>query len=91
MALVAGTGTGGGASASSTPAKPVINIKGVSPYFFPAAIGLILLLMATWKTKARGFVIGFSVLILTGIVLQWWPAFDAQFKQLAVNLNLPKG
>jgi hypothetical protein len=83
MTVVAGSGSGGGGtSAVAKKATGSLVLPNVSPWYLPAAIGFLLLLVATWHTKAKPYVLGIGVLILLGTVLQWWPAFDTQITGL---------
>ena len=82
MAVIATSGTGGGSSAKPASAKSPLNLPEVSGWFLPAAIGLVILIAATWTTKARPYVVGLSLLILMGIVLQWGPAIESQTTSL---------
>ena len=59
----------------------------LSGWFLPAAIGLVILVAATWTTKARPYVVGLALLILLGIVLQWGPAIETQTQSLLTNLK----
>ena len=72
-------------------ATPTSNLKlalpTVSGWFLPAAIGLVILIAATWSTKARPYVVGLALLILLGIVLQWGPAIETQTQSLLTNLK----
>ncbi len=79
------------ATAGGGTATPTGNLKLVLPevsgWFLPAAIGLVILIAATWNTKARPYVVGLSLLILLGIVLQWGPAIETQTQALLTNLK----
>ena len=70
------------ASAGGGTATPTGNLKLVLPevsgWFLPAAVGLVILIAATWGTRFRPYVVGLSLLILLGIVLQWGPAIESQ-------------
>ena len=86
----------GGGAGSGKVTKPnySLHLPKTSNWWLPLAIGLVLVLVAAWKTKYRSFFIGFCLLILVGIVLEWWPAFDTQFHMLAQsyqNSKLGKG
>jgi hypothetical protein len=96
MSAIEGTGSSGsgGTSAAATTAKSVastLKVSGVSAWFLPAAIGLVVLIAATWNTKARAYVVGFSVLILVGIVLQWGPMIEPQIASLVSDLKPGSG
>ena len=64
-----------------------LTLPTVSGWFLPAAIGLVILVAATWTTKARPYVVGLALLILLGIVLQWGPAIETQTQSLLTNLK----
>jgi hypothetical protein len=90
MAVISGSGTGGGTSAVSTTAQKAASnlaLPEVSGWFLPAAIGLVILVAATWNTKARPYVIGLAVLILVGIVLQWGNSIEPQVASLVASLK----
>ena len=82
MAVIATSGTGGGSSAKPAPTTTALKLPEVSGWFLPAAIGLIILLAATWTTKARPYVMGLGLLILLAIVLRWGPAIETQTTSL---------
>jgi hypothetical protein len=82
MAVIAGSGSGGGSSAKPAPTTTGYNLPEVSGWFLPAAIGLIILLAATWNTKAKPYVMGLGLLILLAIVLRWGPAIESQTTSL---------
>jgi hypothetical protein len=81
VAVIATSGTGGGSSAKPTSATTAL-LPEVSGWFLPAAVGLIILLAATWTTKARPYVMGLGLLILLAIVLRWGPAIETQTTSL---------
>ena len=82
MAVIAGSGSGGGSSAKPTSTTTGYKLPEVSGWFLPAAIGLIILLAATWNTKAKPYVMGLGLLILLAIVLRWGPAIESQTTSL---------
>jgi hypothetical protein len=90
MAVIATSGTGGGsASAASTVArsKTALKLPEVSGWFLPAAVGIVIVLAATWTTKARPYVMGLGLLILLAIVLRWGPAIETQTTSLLGSLK----
>jgi hypothetical protein len=94
MAVVATSGMGGGTGeevASTAKTTTNLNLPEVSGWFLPAAIGLVILIAATWNTKARAYVVGFSVLVLVGIVLQWGPSIEPQVTSLIESLKPASG
>ena len=73
---------------TATPTSSLkLTLPTVSGWFLPAAIGLVILVAATWTTKARPYVVGLALLILLGIVLQWGPAIETQTQSLLTNLK----
>ena len=82
MAVIAGSGTGGDSSKKATSTTTALKLPEVSGWFLPAAIGLVILLAATWTTKARPYVMGLGLLILLAIVLRWGPAIETQTTSL---------
>ena len=82
MAVIATSGTGGGSSAKPTSTTTALKLPEVSGWFLPAAIGLVIVLAATWTTKARPYVMGLGLLILLAIVLRWGPAIETQTTSL---------
>jgi len=88
MAAVADSGAGGGGtSAVARRSTGTLALPNVSPWYLPAAIGFLLLLVATWNTKAKPYVLGIGVLIILGTFLEWWPALDTQITGLAAAVK----
>jgi len=79
--------TGGGGGTATPTSNLALTLPKVSGWFLPAAIGLVILIAATWGTKARPYVVGLSLIILLGIVLQWGPAIETQTQTLLSNLK----